>query len=65
MAAPAGEQSVDGREAGSCASVSEFAQALEAKATFLELTGSGGEAADLRKWATELRHKARLYDFVL
>jgi hypothetical protein len=64
MTAPAVERFVGGHEAGSCASISEFAEALEAKATALELTGSGGEAVDLRKWATELRHKACLYDFV-
>jgi hypothetical protein len=64
MAAPAGEQFVNGHKAGSCVSISEFAGALEAKAATLELTGSGSEATDLRKWATELRVQTRLYDFV-
>lgn len=57
---------MDEREAGAGGrgSISTFAEELEAKAAILELAGFGGVATDMRKWATELRQKNRLHDFV-
>lgn len=64
MAAPAGKWHAESRDAGSSGSIRAFAEVLETKAAVLELTGSAHVAADLRKWAAELRHQDRLHDFV-